>query len=301
MTDSRFEGVSCPVVTPFADGSVDHEALAAVVDHVAEGGLDGVVPCGTTGEFASLSDDEFRAVMETTVEAAADHDLPVMAGAASSSVEGTRARIRTAAAVGADAALVTQPYFHPANDPAGYETFLRAVVADAPLPVYLYNIPSCTGGELPADVVVEVAAEEAVHGLKDSSGDFTYFAEVARRTPPEFELFQGFDSLLVPGLSFGSAGGINALSNVVPEAFASIVDAARHGDVETAREIQETRVAPLFGQCLDHGFAPVAKAGLVARGVLSSDDVRPPLVGLKTEDAAAVRATVREAVESTEN
>lgn len=296
--EDPFAGVSCPLVTPFADGAVDHDALAAVVDHVAAGGLDGLVPCGTTGEFASLSTEEYRDVLETTVDAAADHDLPVMAGTAAASVDGARERMATAAEAGADAALVTLPYFHTANDPAGYGAFLEAVAADAPLPVYLYNIPACTGAEIPADVVADTAELDAVRGLKDSGGDFTYFAELRRRTPDDFALFQGFDSLLVPGLLAGSAGGINALSNVVPGAFAAAVDAVRAGDLDRARAVQEERIASLFGHCLDHGFAPVAKLGLAARGVVPSDAVRPPLVGLDSDDAATVRAAVREATDA---
>ena len=285
----RFRGVHCPLVTPFdADGAVDHGALGSLVEHVLDGGVDGVVPCGTTGEFASLTPAENRAVVETTVEHA--DGAPVLAGTAATGVAETLDRVEAAAAAGADAALVTLPYFHGSNDPAGDAAFLRAVADDAALPVYLYNLPACVGREIPVDTVVEVADHERVLGLKDSSGDFNYFSELLRRTPDAFQLFEGFDSHLVPGLLFGSDGGINALSNVIPEAFAAAADAVESGDTAAARRVHEEHVAPLFQQCVDHGFAPVAKAGLRARGVLDADAdaVRPPLVALDGDPRAGV-------------
>lgn len=274
----RFEGAHCPLVTPFEDGDADHEALGTLVEHVLEGGVTGLVPCGTTGEFASLDAAEYRAVLETTVERA--DGAPVMAGTAGTSVAGTLERIETAADAGADAALITLPYFHGSNDPAGDEAFVRSVADDAALPLYLYNIPSCVGRSIGADSVVELAGHDRILGVKDSSGDFNYFSELLRRTPEEFQLFEGFDSHLVPGLLFGSDGGVNALSNVIPEAFAAATHAAENGDPAEARRIHEEHVAPLFQQCVAHGFAPATKAGLRARGVLDTDEVRPPLVEL---------------------
>jgi 4-hydroxy-tetrahydrodipicolinate synthase len=278
----RFEGVNCPLVTPFEGGSVDRAALSALVDHVLDGGVEGLVPTGTTGEFASLDDAEYRAVLETTVERAAG--APVMAGTAATSVAGTLDRIETAADVGADAALITLPYFHGSNDPAGDAAFVRAVADDAALPLYLYNIPACVGRPIGADAVVELADHDRIRGVKDSSGDFNYFSELLRRTPAEFHLFEGFDSHYVPGLLLGSDGGVNALSNVIPEAFAAAAEAVDGGDAAEARRVHEEHVAPLFQQCVRHGFAPATKAGLLARGVLDDDEVRPPLVAL--DDAA---------------
>lgn len=288
----------CPLVTPFADGgdAIDHDALAGVVEHVLDGGIDGLVPCGTTGEFASLADEEYCAVLETAVDAA--DGAPVLAGAAAPSVARTLDRIRTADAADADAALVTQPYFHTANDPAGNAAFLSRVADSAALPVYLYNIPSCTGQEIAPSVVAEVAEHPVVRGLKDSGGDFNYFLEVDRRTPDGFELYQGFDSYLVPGMFHGATGGINALSNAIPATFAAAADAVVDGDPDRARRLGTERISPLFQACAVHGFAPATKVALAARGVLDEPTVRPPLVDLDTDAAAAVRATVADAVES---
>ncbi|MFB6108162.1 MAG: dihydrodipicolinate synthase family protein [Haloplanus sp.] len=294
--DSRFGSVLVPTVTPFADGAVDADALAALTDFLVGRGVDGLVPCGTTGEFASLDDDEYETVVSTTVDAAGD--ASVVAGTAATSVAGAVSRIETAADCGADAALLTLPYFHAANDPAGNERFLRAVLAETTLPVVLYNIPSCVGQSVTADLVTAVADHPDLVGMKDSSGDLTAFCDVIRRTGEEFHLFQGFDSQFVPGVSMGATGGINALANVVPEAFDAAVDAVQAGEFDRAREIQLDHVAPLFGACLDHGFAPVTKTALVARGVLDDDAVRPPLVELDADAAASVGETVESAVDA---
>ena len=286
-----FDGVHTPLVTPFDGDEVDREALGDLVDPVTAGGVDGLVPCGTTGEFASLSDAEYRAVVETTVERSGD--APVMAGAADTRVGGVAEKIRTAADAGADAALVPLPYFHTANDPAGNAAFVEGVADAADLPVYLYNIPSCTGQEIQPAVVESAARHENVLGLKDTGGDFGYFLDLVRRTPAEFQLLQGFDAYLVPGMATGGTGGINAMSNVVPEAFAAAVDAVRSGDLETAVQIQLDDILPLFQLSAEHGFAPVTKAGVAARGVLPSAAVRPPLVELDDD----VRADVERLVE----
>lgn len=289
------DGTLCPLVTPFTDGGVDHSGLTAIIERTLTAGIDGLVPCGTTGEFASLSSKEYQAVLETTV-AAAD-DVPVVAGTADTSIRETQSRIEMAADVGADAALITLPYFHTANDPTGYRAFIERVADNSPLPVYLYNIPACTGASIDLDVLEAVADHQRIVGLKDSSGDLNYFTEAVRRTPSNFQLFQGYDSNLLPALFFGATGGINALSNVIPEAFVDAIDAANTNDIETAREIHANQIAPLFQKCIEHGFAPASKAGLVARGVIDSAAVRPPLATLDAAAQADIAAIV-EAVTS---
>ncbi len=285
----------CPLVTPFdADESVNHEALADIIKHVCGGGIKGLVPCGTTGEFASLTADEYRSVLETTVETATG--APVMAGTASPSVSETLNRIETAADIGVDAALVVLPYFHTANDPAGNATFLRRIADETALPLYLYNIPGCTGQEIAPSIVADIAKHDQIRGLKDSSGDFNYFIEVLRQTPPDFECYQGFDSYLVPGMVQGGTGGINALSNVIPEVFTAAAAAVASGDIAKARRIQTEGIAPLFQQYIEHGFAPATKAALAERGVMDSATVRPPLIELDDDSRDTIGSAVEDAL-----
>ncbi|MFC7203045.1 dihydrodipicolinate synthase family protein [Haloferax namakaokahaiae] len=275
-------GTLCPLVTPFQDGTVDQESLASLVDWLVENDIDGVVPCGTTGEFASLSASEWRTVTEVTIEAT-DGRVPVVAGVAGTNVQRVTEQLEFAAAAGADAALLPPPYFHTAPTPAGNLEFFRTIADSSPLPLVLYNIPACTGKPIAPETVTELATHESVVGLKDSSGDFDYFLELLRSTDDRFALFEGYDQHFVSGVHAGSDGGINALSNALPDVFASIRDAAFDGDTEAALEIEQSVLPELFGYCLDYGFATVAKAGLVSRGVIASGEVRPPLVPLPEE------------------
>lgn len=267
------------MVTPFRDGDVDEDALADLLASLVDGGIDGLFPCGTTGEFASLTAAERARVVELTVDYA--EGTPVLAGAGATSVEETLSHVEAAADAGADAAVVVPPYFHGANDSAGERAFFEAVGDESDLPLLLYNIPSCTGAPISPAVVASLAHHETYLGLKDSGGDLGYFLRLMRETPEEFLLLQGFDNLFLPSLRMGADGGVNALSNVLPEQFGELFESA---DDERADRIHERAVAPLFESCLDAGFAPAAKAALVETGVLPSDEVRPPLVPLEDVD-----------------
>lgn len=278
------EGITCPLVTPFDDaGAVDEDALESLVDALLEGGIDGLFPCGTTGEFASLTFEERRRVVELTVDRV-DGDVPVLAGAAATSVAETLESVETAADLGADAAVVVPPYFHTASDPAGNQDFFERVADESPLPLLLYNIPSCTGRPIALETLEAVADHEAIIGLKDSSGDFEYFLDAMRRTPDSFYCLQGFDTLLVPSLRMGADGGINALSNVAPAAYAEAFESAA---TERGNDLQAA-ISGLFEPCRTHGFAPATKTALVHRGVIPTAAVRPPLVPVPETDEATI-------------
>ena len=271
-------GIHCPIITPFdADGSVDRDSLRAVIDHALAGGVDGIVPCGTTGEFASLTPDERLAVIEATIEHVGDSGL-VIAGVSGTAIPTVLDTIEDAAAAGADGALLTTAYFHAANAPRGERRFLESVADDTPIPIVLYNIPACTGRPIPVSTVAGLADHDRVIGIKDSSGDANYLSEVIRRTGPDFAVLQGFDSLLGAAMAMGAAGGINALSGVIPDAFAELHTAVTGGSMADARAIQRDRIAPLFQDCLEDGFAPVVKRELAAEGIIDDAAVRPPLV-----------------------
>ncbi|AUV81723.1 dihydrodipicolinate synthase family protein [Salinigranum rubrum] len=286
--------VYAPLVTPFTPAdTVDVDALASLVDSVESRGVDGVVPCGTTGEFASLADEEYGRVVEATVDAASG---TVVTGVSDTSVAGVRSKVALATDAGCDAVLLTGPYFHTENATGGTEAFLREAVADAPVPVYLYNLPAYVGVRLEPATVRSLAEDRVIDGIKDSSGDVEYLLTLVRATPPEFEVFCGYDSVLVPALTGGITGGINALANVVPEVFDVTTSALADGDVERAVRLSQAAIAPLFEQCSTHGFAPATKAGAAARGFIDSTAVRPPLVDLDDGAQEDVAAAVEDAL-----
>jgi len=289
--------VHCPLVTPFDDddGDVDLDALESVVGSVVDAGIDGLVPCGTTGEFASLTRAENRAVLERVV-ATAGEGVPVVAGAGATALADAVESLEVAADVGVDAGLVVVPYFHTENAPGGNADYLRRLADESPLPLYLYNIPACTGSAIRVETVADLAGHDAVVGVKDSSGDFGYFTDLLAATPADFDVYQGVDGLLVPSGLMAATGGINALSNAIPEVFVAVRDALDAGEIERARELHREALKPLFAHCTEHGFAPAAKAALCARDRLSTGAVRPPLVALDRDARAAVATTVSDAL-----
>lgn len=270
-TQQALQGETIPLVTPFDGTDVDHDALASVVEHVRDGGADALFPLGTTGEFASLTDDEQEAVIETVVEESGE--LPVIAGASATAVEDAVEHAKAATMAGAHAIALTPPYFHTASGPQGNYDFFEAVAEVSPLSIVLYNVPQHVGSSLEVETVAALAERDDVLGIKDSSGDLTYDLALDAETPEDFLVLQGYDTLLLPGLRMGMDGGVNALANVVPEAFATIQE---RPDSKAAREVS-TALSGLFGVALDAGFASAVKAGLVERDVLDSASVRPPL------------------------
>ncbi len=284
---SDYTGIICPMVTPFEDGEVDLESLESVVEFLIEGGVTGLMPCGTTGEFAALSRREYADVVERTVEAA-DGRAFTVPGALSSGVDESAELIDTIADLGAEAALVTNPYFYTSKRPAGNERFFRQVMERTDLPLMLYNQPRFTGQVISPETVAAVATEDSVVGLKDSGGDIGYYMKIMRDTPEDFLLFQGFDNLLLPGTLLGGNGGVVALANALPSAVVSVLEASENGDLDAAREIHENQLIPLFELCYEYGFATVSKAILAKEGVIASDEVRPPLLELSDEELAEV-------------
>jgi 4-hydroxy-tetrahydrodipicolinate synthase len=283
---NALRGITCPTVTPFDDGSIDESALVDLLEHLGDAGIDGIFACGTSGEFPSLSPEERRRVVELAVEHA---DGPVVACAGATSVDETVTHVENAAAVGADAAALVAPYFTPANAPDGNRRFFEAVLEDTSLPLVLYNIPQYTSQRIEPETVAALAEHDRFVGIKDSSGDLSYFQTLVRETPEEFLCLMGYDSLLVSSLQVGGDGGINALSNVVPETLRAAFEEA---GTDRGRELQSEAIAPLFDACASHGFAQATKTGLVLRDVIPSDEVRPPLVSADDEAADEIEATL---------
>lgn len=278
----------CPLVTPFDDdGDLDLDSLATLVDHLVHAGVDGMVPCGTTGEFASLTDEERRRVVETVVDAA-DGRVPVTAGVGGTAVDDVRAHIRDAEAAGADSVLVPQPYYGEQPSAEGNEAFFRDVLRDAPLPAFVYDIPSATGQELQTEAVLALADHDAVVGVKDSSGEITAVDAAIEGTPDGFTVWQGWDAGLVPALVMGADGGVSSMSHLVPQAMTDAVAAVAEGDIDRARVHQFEAIDPVFRVCAEHGFAPAIKAVLAEHGRIASDHVRPPQESLDPSERGEV-------------
>ena len=210
-------GILAAVPTPFtADGSaVDEDALAALVDRLVRAGVHGLVPCGTTGEFTSLSPEEHRRVIEVYVSAAAGR-VPVVAGVGSMTTAGAIDLVQHAERVGADAVMLVPPFYDPL-DFATLQVFLAEVAASTSLPIVYYNVPGATGIRLDADQIAELGAIDGVDYLKDTSGDAVTLTDLIVSRSADIKAFNGWDTLTFTGLALGAEASVWGVASLVPE------------------------------------------------------------------------------------
>ncbi len=246
MTSRRISlgGALTALVTPFAeDGTVDRPGLESLVRWQVEAGIDGLVPCGTTGEGATLTDDEHGAVLATVVRTVAGR-IPVVAGCGSNDTRRTVASARRAAEAGADALLVVSPYYHKPHR-SGMLAHFEAVARATDLPVVVYNVPGRTGQNLGADLILELAHIPGVVAVKEAAGDLDQISAILAARPPGFAVLSGDDSLALPAVALGAEGLVSVVSNEAPAEMAELIAAARDSDLERAR-LLHFRLLPLM-------------------------------------------------------
>lgn len=271
-------GCGTAIVTPFrADGTVDEQALWALANWQIESGIDFIVACGSTGEAATLDEDEWLNVLRIVVDAAMGR-VPVWAGCTHNS---TRTLLRLAEKLrkvnGISAVLSANPYYNKPTQEGQYQHFLALAKVVDPLPVCLYNVPGRTAANLEPDTVVRLAnAASNIQAIKEASGRVTQIAQLAHLLPSTFRIFSGDDNLALPSVAVGAHGLISVASNEIPLEVGRMVRAALDNDWEQARAL-ERRYATLFeANFWESNPAPV-KTVLHLMGKCS-DAVRLPLV-----------------------
>ena len=287
------EGVCPAIVTPFdEDGDVDYEALGDVIDHVEDGGVDGIVPCGSTGESATLTHEEHKRVVEYAVENAS-HDTRVIAGTGSNSTHEALELTEHAQEAGADGALLISPYYNIPND-AGLIDHYETVADAVDVPLLLYNVPGRTGQNMPDDVVVELAGHENVAGVKEASGDINKISRLCARTRDlDFDVVSGDDSMTLPLLSVGGTGVISVTANLFPGAMVELVEAAREGDYETARA-KHAELTPVFDAMFVESNPVPVKIAAEELGLCRSELRLPLSDDVPEESVNEVLAAVKE-------
>lgn len=284
----RFSGSFTALITPFRGGAIDEPALRRMVDRQVDAGITGLVPCGTTGEAATMTEVEQDRVVSLVLEQTGGR-LPVLVGTGGNGTAATIARTRRAQELGAHGALVVTPYY---NKPSQEGLIAHyAAIADAvDLPLVLYNVPGRTGVNMLPETVVHLASWPNIVGVKEASGSLDQASHIVRHAPPEFMLLSGDDSLTVPMMAIGGRGVISVVSNIAPKAIARLTSTALVGDFVAARELH----LALFDLCRAM-FAetnPVPIKATAALLGLCGEDVRPPLCSL----SPASRVRIEEAV-----
>jgi 4-hydroxy-tetrahydrodipicolinate synthase len=232
----RFRGVGVALVTPMKkDGAVDLEAFARHVDGMVEGGVDYLVPCGTTGESATLTSREQEHVIAAAVEAA-DGRVPVVAGAGANATAEAVARSVAARKAGADAVLSVAPYYNKPPQEGLYRHF-KAVAEAAEIPVVLYNVPGRTSSNILPDTVLRLAEIPNVVGIKEASGSLPQVTDILAHRPEGFLVLSGDDEITLPLLALGADGLISVVANEAPAATTALVHAGLDGEMAGARRI----------------------------------------------------------------
>jgi 4-hydroxy-tetrahydrodipicolinate synthase len=277
-------GSLCALATPFtADGALDLAALARLLDHQLEGGTQGVVVAGSTGEAHMLSEFEYEQLLAFAVEHV-EGRVPVIAGTGEASTSKTIALTRCARTWGADAALVVTPYYvRPTQD--GLRRHFLEVAEHGDMPVLLYNVPTRTGCDMRPHIVAELRDDPRIIGIKEANSDIERIRAIAQLARPGFVFLSGDDATCAEAMLHGAAGVISVANNLVPAAFRALCDTARSGDRAKA-VAQMQSLEPLL-KALECAPNPIAvKAGLAELG-LCDGSVRLPLLELEAGPARA--------------
>lgn len=290
---SWLRGCATALVTPFKeDGAIDEDRLRAFLEYQIEGGVKLLVPCGTTGESVTMTEEEDQRVISIAVEAAQGR-ARVIAGTGSNSTASTVEYSRRARELGADAVLVVAPYYNKPTQ-AGLDAHFRAVAAAVPdIPVVVYNVPGRTSTNIAAQTVLKLAREvENIAAVKEASGNFSQIMEILRGRPEGFRVLSGDDAITLPMIALGGDGLISVASNEAPTLMSEMVDAALTGEWNKARELHY-RLLPLMEvNFIETSPGPV-KAALALMGMVA-ENLRLPLVPVSEETRQRVRAVIGE-------
>lgn len=285
-----FQGSMVAIITPFKDGKIDEKAYGDLIDFHISNGTDGIVPCGTTGESATLSYDEHNRLVRFTVEASAGR-VPVIAGTGSNSTDEAIYLTAYAKQCGADAALMITPYYNKPTQEGLYRHF-KQIAEEVDLPVILYNVPGRTGVNMLPSTVARLSELNNIVAVKEASGSMTQVCEIYRLCGDNIAILSGEDAINFPILASGGRGMISVTANIVPKQMADMWDAFVSGDINRARAIHyelfdlhqnlfiETNPIPvktalsMMGKCTEEMRLP-----LCAMGEGNKEKLRQVLLG----------------------
>ena len=271
---NKFRGAFVAIVTPFIDGKLDEQGLQDLIEFQIAGGTHGIVPCGTTGESATMSHAEHRRVVELTVKTVAGR-VPVLAGTGSNSTSESIELTRAAKEAGADGALMITPYYNKPSQEGLFQHF-KAVAEAVDIPIILYNVPSRTSVNMLPETVARCAQIANIVGVKEATADLNQISQVIRLCPKGFAVMSGDDFTSMPTVMIGGTGVISVTSNVAPKDMAAMMNAALAGDIAKAQELHYKLLPLIQAMFIDTNPVP-AKTALAMMGKIKSGLPRLPL------------------------
>ena len=274
-----FEGSLVAIVTPFKNGKFDEKAFADLIEFQLANGTHGIVPCGTSGESATLSHAEHERVVALAVEVV-NRRVPVIAGTGSNSTDEAIAFTKHAKSVGADAALLITPYYNKPTQEGLFQHY-SAVAKAVDIPLVLYNIPGRTGVNMSPSTVARLAKIPTVVAIKEGSGSLSQISDIIQQCGSQFTVISGDDGLTLPMMVLGAKGVITVTANIAPSDMANLVNAALKGNYQEARTLH-FKLAPLF-TALFYETNPIpVKAALAHMGKIQNE-LRLPLTPMSSE------------------
>ena len=275
-----FNGAFTALVTPFRNGEVDVEALEGIVEFQIAQGIHGLVPCGTTGESPTLSEEEDRLVIETVVRVT-NGRVSVMAGTGSNNTSSAIKYTKMAEEVGADGSLQVAPYYNKPTQEGLFRHF-AAIAESTSLPLVLYNIPGRTSVTIASETIAQLAEIPNIVGIKDSTLSMNMVSDIRRLCGEDFDILSGDDPMTLPLMALGGVGVISVASNVAPGAVSDLVNAMNSGDLARGRELHY-RLLPLI-RALSVETNPIPVKAAASLLGLCSDELRLPLVPMSGEN-----------------
>ncbi len=287
-------GCATALVTPFKkDGSIDDDRFRSLVGRQIKGGVNLLVPCGTTGESVTMDEAERLRVIKMTVEVAKATKAKVIAGTGSNNTAATIDFTRKAREIGADAALVVGPYYNKPTQAGMFAHFSEIARSVRGFPIMLYNVPGRTSSNISAETTLKLAEKfENIVAMKEASGNFSQVMAILKSRPKNFKLFSGDDATALPFIALGSDGLVSVCSNEIPKETSRMVEKALDGSHTAARRIHYQILSLMEANFIESSPAP-CKFVMKEMGLLE-ENLRLPLVQVTKESQAKLRAVMRE-------
>jgi 4-hydroxy-tetrahydrodipicolinate synthase len=291
MTKKRFQGTGTAMITPFkSDGSIDEQALRRFVDFQIDGGVDMLLPCGTTGEGATLDDNETDRVLQIVIEQSRRR-VPIILGAGSNSTAKAVQMTIRARRMGADGVLSVGPYYNKPTQQGYFEHFKAIAEADD-IPVIVYNVPGRTGGNIEAKTLLRLAEIRNIVAVKEASGNLGQIMDIIRDKPRDFRVLSGDDAMALAVIALGGEGVVSVVSNEAPAMMSGMIDAALQGDLAKAKEIHYKMLPLMNVNFVESNPIPV-KAAVAMMGLIE-ENYRLPLVRITPANREKVGRTMEE-------
>ena len=280
-----FSGSLVAIVTPFTHGRIDERSYRELIEFQIANGTHGIVPCGTTGESATLSREEHERVVAFTIEVV-NRRVPVIAGTGSNATDEAIVLTRHAKHVGADGALLITPYYNKPTQEGLYQHY-AAVASAVDLPLILYNIPGRTSVNMTPATIARTAKLDMIVGIKEGSGSLGHVSEIMHQCGDNFTVLSGDDALTLPMMALGAKGVITVTANIVPQNMANLVNAALAGNFTKARSYH-CQLAPLFS-ALFYETNPIPVKEALSMMHKIDPELRLPLTRLSSENRQRLR------------